>query len=129
MPDRVECVDCGEVLYDGEDEAPAPAPLLALGDERTPCPQCGSRKRKAHVLATTRLGVSATMLPPKVQRGVNEARLSTMLALVGVAVSIGLTVGFASCALIGIFAGVGSHSPDCSRSSPAFPRSGIRPCA
>jgi uncharacterized membrane protein YedE/YeeE len=72
------CSNCGALL-----DAEAP------GDERRACPECGSTARTHEVEATftARASVSATA---SVERGLNELRL----AVLGILVGIGLTVGF-----------------------------------
>jgi hypothetical protein len=87
---------CGEFI----DEPPdTPA------DARIPCPRCGSRARgfesSAAIQATLTVSTEAS-----VERGLNELRL----AVLGILVTIGLTVGigFDSAWWVGVLAGLGS---------------------
>lgn len=80
-PTRVRCgnPNCGAFL----DEP------VGLAGERTPCPECGSLTRLVEASASlqARAVVSAQA---SVERGLNEMRL----AVLGILVTIGLTVGF-----------------------------------
>jgi uncharacterized membrane protein YedE/YeeE len=72
------CSNCGATLDDD-----------VVGSARTPCPECGSTARThegaAGIVATS--SVSATLT---VDRGLNDTRL----AVLGIIVGIGLTIGF-----------------------------------
>ena len=74
-----KCAGCGAAL---DNEAP--------GEERKPCPNCGSTARAHEGKATLDIGAVSMSVEGKATRGLNEVRL----AVLGIIVTIGLTVGF-----------------------------------
>ena len=76
----VRCANCGAVLDEASD---------LRADERQPCDRCGSRARRFETRGTLTLATAASA-SAEVERGVNDIRL----AVLGILVTIGLTVGF-----------------------------------
>jgi hypothetical protein len=88
---------CGEPINEPRDTS---------AEARQPCPRCGSTSRTFDVELTSRAIEVSASLETRVTRGINELRL----AVVGILVTIGLTVGigFDSAWWIGVLAGAGS---------------------
>jgi hypothetical protein len=74
----IQCSDCGAIL-----EAEAP------GETRKPC-ACGSTARTHEQSAAAIVSTSSVSAAVSVERGLNDTRL----AVLGIIVAIGLTVGF-----------------------------------
>jgi hypothetical protein len=77
---RAVCAQCGTSFDVADGEG---------GDEREPCPRCGSTSREAFGAARVDLGLSLSA-EATVEHVVNEIRL----ALFSVLLAIGITVGF-----------------------------------
>lgn len=76
----VTCARCG---------APIDEPTDLPAEERSPCSRCGSRARAFAAKVASTVTVTSSV-NAEVERGLNDVRL----AVLGILVSIGLTVGF-----------------------------------
>lgn len=91
----MRCADCGTELPPDEPDV-----------ERQPCPNCGSLRRTHDASMTTAVNVSGSVKTSSVERAVNEARMAAFFVIFTTVVGVGMTVGFARCAWLGVLAGV-----------------------
>lgn len=77
---KANCAACGEPIDEPTDLPEA---------ERQPCPNCGSRARAFNANISTSVTLTASV-ETEAERGLNDVRL----AVLGILVAIGLTVGF-----------------------------------
>jgi hypothetical protein len=91
----MQCANCDATL--DWDDPP--------GEERRQCPSCGSTLRANDLAFSAAIRATATLTGP-VERGLDEIRLGVL----GIVVTIGLTVGFGADASwwVGVLAGAGS---------------------
>ena len=88
------CSNCGT-------EVPPDDP----GSERQPCPKCGSLARTHEASGSLSVGVSVSS-GAAVERGVNDARIAAFAVIFTTVVGVGMTVGFATCVLLGVLAAI-----------------------
>ena len=88
------CSDCGAKLPPDEPNV-----------ERRPCPNCGSLRRTYEKGMTATVNLSGSV-EASVERGVNETRMAAFFVIFTTVVGVGMTVGFATCAWLGVLAAV-----------------------
>jgi hypothetical protein len=95
---QVRCGSCGELIDEPPDTPAA---------QRISCPRCGDTSRTRTIEASASLQVKATLSTHgSVERGLNDLRLAVLGILVGIGLTVG--IGFDATWWVGVLAGGGS---------------------